>query len=251
MSPEQEIVNRAFADLEKQLNQQQQNQQQNQKSPASSNVGGYSFKRKMDDQEEAEFIRKQQAWINRALGMASDWNADFASGKEAEQTDEFIRQSREWIKFVYSGTSNGTDPSGGGTTSAAIDKDGKYGKATDNGVSSTTTTTPPYEIRRTADTFNVALDVPGVEKADIDITTEEQKNGMVFLVIKGERKVLPTQDGGDAGSAMLKFEKIVNLDGDDDYDIDSISAKLNNGVLVVSVPKTSKEKRVGKKIPVL
>ena len=95
---------------------------------------------------------------------------------------------------------------------------------------------PAVDIKEENAQFVITADVPGVEPKDIDVTME---NGI--LTIKGERR-LETEGASDG------FRRTERLYGTfyrrfslPDYaDADRISAKCQNGVLEVVVPKTEK-----------
>jgi len=86
--------------------------------------------------------------------------------------------------------------------------------------------TPRYQVNDTDESFQVSLDVPGVKQSDIDISVEEN-----VLTIKGERNV----GVGDV-TRKTTFSKSFTLDST--VETDGITAKLNNGVLLVTAPKS-------------
>ena len=101
-----------------------------------------------------------------------------------------------------------------------------------NSVASSTS--PRYEITDTEDKFQVALDVPGVLMKDIDITLEDDDanyKGITILSIAGKR-----MDLDDPSKVVSEFTQRFSVDVKT-VDVDKISAKLQNGVLVVAAPK--------------
>lgn len=93
---------------------------------------------------------------------------------------------------------------------------------------------PAVDIKEEDKRFVISADVPGIDPGDIEVTME---HGM--LTIKGERK-LETKDEGDNG-----YRRVERLHGTfyrrfslpDTADPEKISAKGNNGVLEVVIPK--------------
>jgi HSP20 family protein len=94
------------------------------------------------------------------------------------------------------------------------------------GVDFDSSSTPRYQVNDTDESFQVSLDVPGVKQSDIDISVEEN-----ILTIKGERNV----GIGDV-TRKTTFSKSFTLDST--VETDGITAKLNNGVLLVTAPKS-------------
>uniref|UniRef100_A0A7R9Z495 SHSP domain-containing protein n=1 Tax=Pseudictyota dubia TaxID=2749911 RepID=A0A7R9Z495_9STRA len=210
----QERMNREFEKLQEELQRQQQNDKSDE---FGSNVGNPYEPFRMDE----ETLRKQREWVSRAFDIASDFNSDFApTQKEAEQNDELIRKSKEWIERMY------------GIEDAPKKKDVSGFK-------------PRYEIRTTDEKFEVALDVPGVAREDIEITLEE--DGKV-LMIQGERELLGVTEEGEL--EKVKFSE--KFDFDENANSDKISARLEKGVLVVAAPKKIPDEGTNRKsIPVM
>jgi HSP20 family molecular chaperone IbpA len=163
-------------------------------------------------QQQQEYLRKQQEWVNRAFGLSPE----ASSGRDAEEAKkESVRQQQEWLNQAF-----------GLATNAA------------SGLSS-----PRYEVNDGNDAFQVALDVPGVKASDIDISFNEDDS---VLKVSGKRDM-------DAGGVTrsVKFSKSFSLDSSA-VNKDKISAQINNGVLLVTVPKVPIENKGNKvrKIPV-
>jgi len=162
-----------------------------------------------------EVLRQQQEWINRAFGLANEVASGMAgSPREEKDSKEAVRQQQEWVNRAFG-----------------------LAKDVASGMSS-----PRYEISDDDETFQVALDVPGVKASDIDISVEE--DGKV-LTIRGQRVI-----GMGDKSRTAKFSKSFSIDPAV-IDAEKFTAQLSNGVLLVSVPKdSSKVKEDVKKIPV-
>ncbi|MCG8584683.1 MAG: Hsp20/alpha crystallin family protein [Pirellulales bacterium] len=91
------------------------------------------------------------------------------------------------------------------------------------------------------DVLHLELEVPGVSKEDVEITAEDG-----VLKIAGERKSFEDAERTEHYSERRfgRFERVVRLPKQ--FDLDSVSAELADGVLHVSVSKTpeSQPKRI-------
>lgn len=162
-----------------------------------------------------EAIRQQQEWINKAFGLASEVASELSSSPS--QSNEVIRQQQEWVNRAYE---------------MAMD------------VASGRSSSPHSEINEDDEKFQVAIDVPGVERSAIDVSVDE-KDGERILTIKGERVT-----GKGENERTNKFSRSFALD--DSIATESLTAQLSNGVLLVSAPKIRKEvEENSKKIPVM
>ena len=104
------------------------------------------------------------------------------------------------------------------------------------------------DVKETPDTFELAIDVPGVDKKDINISVEEKE-----LVISAERETVKKEESEN-------FRKIERRSGvmyrtlilPDNVDTDSIAAELKDGVLHLNIHKVEPEKveKKGRKIEV-
>jgi len=80
----------------------------------------------------------------------------------------------------------------------------------------------------------VEMDAPGVTDKDIDVSVEGDT-----LVIRGERKCEQKQGGYDT-RCYGRFEQRVSLTSP--VDVENVDAKLANGVLSVTFPKSAEAK---------
>lgn len=97
---------------------------------------------------------------------------------------------------------------------------------------------PPVDIKEEADRFVLHADVPGVRPEDIDITME---NGV--LTIRGERRHESTES--KEGYKRLERQHgmfIRRFSLPDTVDADGITARGDNGVLEIVLPKTTPAK---------
>ena len=96
--------------------------------------------------------------------------------------------------------------------------------------------TPPADVEETSDAYLVDIELPGVRKQDLDIEVAGRR-----LTVLGERKekeragILRRRE-----RTVGRFQYEVTLPGN--IDEDGINAKLDNGVLTVSLPKPANER---------
>jgi len=92
---------------------------------------------------------------------------------------------------------------------------------------------------RKKDTFTVEIDLPGVEKEDINVSVEGD-----YLIVTAERKMkneLKEDDYYLLESKYGKFYRTFYLS--DDIDRDSIDAKYEDGRLIITFEKVPTKKR--------
>lgn len=89
------------------------------------------------------------------------------------------------------------------------------------GVKISEEATPLYDIFDRGDHYEIVVEVAGARKEDIDI---ELKNGDLYISAKTPYK---------------KYTLSIRMPAD--LDVDKMRAKLNNGILVLTAPKTTKE----------
>jgi HSP20 family protein len=97
---------------------------------------------------------------------------------------------------------------------------------------------PAINLTEDKDSYYVRAELPGVKAADLDIQATSKG-----ISITGERRLAVEGDNvryhrreRDSGS----FSRIIGLPGD--IDADKVDAKLENGILTVSVPKAEAAK---------
>lgn len=91
---------------------------------------------------------------------------------------------------------------------------------------------PGYQIHSTETSWDLVIDVPGVESSDLELSLEQ--NGRL-LHLSGSRKMVKENQATES----ITFDKRFTIG--DDIETSQISANLNAGVLKVTAPK--KEKR--------
>lgn len=97
---------------------------------------------------------------------------------------------------------------------------------------------PAFEVKETADTFVLKADLPGVKEADLDINVHQN-----VLTVSGQRAAEERKEGESYalyerqfGSFSRSFALSEIADGD------RISAKLEDGVLTLTIAKKAEAK---------
>jgi HSP20 family protein len=106
--------------------------------------------------------------------------------------------------------------------------------------------TPRVNTREADDAYYIELDLPGIKKDDIEITTEDN-----VLTISGERKFkdeIKEEDYYKVESRYGRFSRSFTLP--EDIDISGISAKSEDGVLEVMIPKKEDDSKKLRKIEI-
>lgn len=106
---------------------------------------------------------------------------------------------------------------------------------------------PALDIQETVKQYKIALEVPGVEEKDIQITLDND-----VLVVRGEKR--QEQEKKDDGFHRIErsygsFQRALNLPGDANQD--SIQASFKNGVLTITIDKReASAPKQGRSIPI-
>lgn len=101
---------------------------------------------------------------------------------------------------------------------------------------------PEADVVETKDAIRVALDAPGLAPEQIDISLENN-----VLTVSGERRAeWSSEDGGQltwhlAERRYGKFSRSFVLPRD--VDQDGIAARFQDGVLLISIPKSERARR--------
>ena len=103
---------------------------------------------------------------------------------------------------------------------------------------------PRTNVQESDNAFVLELEMPGLAKSDVEVSYENDT-----LLIKGEKKETKeeTQKSGVVRREYhaTRYERSFNVHG---IDRDKVSAKMDNGILYVTLPKSSE--RMGRKIDV-
>jgi HSP20 family protein len=117
----------------------------------------------------------------------------------------------------------------------------------------TFTSMPLLDIAERDDAYLINADVPGVRKGEVKVHVDDQ-HGRKVLTISGERKEEVTKEDKDKGykswtRSYGKFSRSLALP--ENVNADGISAKQEDGVLRITVPKVpTKEKPAAKEVNV-
>lgn len=97
---------------------------------------------------------------------------------------------------------------------------------------------PAVDIEETNEEYRIAADVPGMNAEDIDVTFE---NGV--LTLQGERKSERTTEDNGARHVERSYGSFVRrFSLPDTADVDNIDAKVDKGVLHLSIKKKAESK---------
>lgn len=106
---------------------------------------------------------------------------------------------------------------------------------------------PKIQVVENKDSVKVTAEIPGIDEKNIDL----QVSADGVLSIGGEKKSESVQDEKNNYFSEIsygKFKRTIQLPWDLDYE--ATTAKYNNGVLTVLIPKSQEEKQKFKKISV-
>lgn len=111
-------------------------------------------------------------------------------------------------------------------------------------TSDETSFTPPLDLFTTPTAYTLHISLPGAKKEDVGVhysatTSTLAISGVVYR--PGNDEFLTTMTSSERRVGM--FERNVVLKGEDggDVDGDGITAKMEDGVLIVTVPRVEKE----------
>jgi HSP20 family molecular chaperone IbpA len=92
--------------------------------------------------------------------------------------------------------------------------------------------TPAYRIKKADTGVTIYIDLPGVSKEAVSLTTEKQQ-----LVVSARRESIE-QDGWNLVNQVQRPDSYeLKLNAHNDLNLSSASAKLENGVLQVQLTK--------------
>ncbi len=97
---------------------------------------------------------------------------------------------------------------------------------------------PRLNAEETEETFNISVELPGMNKKDIEITFQDN-----IMTISGEKKKGEDKDDKKSYHSERYFGKFSRSIGiASGIKLDEISAEYKNGVLNISIPKTEEAK---------
>jgi HSP20 family molecular chaperone IbpA len=211
-------------------------------------LGGNWQGRMGSPEDSFKYVDKEtmKKWVEKGFNFASDFNRDFTDTTQERKTnEELLQKSRVWVSRMYGDEENEATTDDDESSSLKQPTSSSPENARDDPKNESSTKkvkeeplfeTPNSENVSSDETFQVAVDLPGVERADVSVTQEDD-----FLVIEAMR-----QSGND-GQPKRKYKKRFAF-VENEVDMDKIEASLNNGVLVVLAPKKKKSTR---KIPII
>lgn len=112
------------------------------------------------------------------------------------------------------------------------------------------TTWPPFDVIEKKEYYAIVFDCAGVPKDKIEVTLHQDQ-----LVVSGERPALPTGEDESqltffrSGRFKGKFERRIALNLDN-ADTTQMSAKFENGLLCVKLPKKTGQQIEPKKLQI-
>lgn len=127
--------------------------------------------------------------------------------------------------------------------------------ATDGETDDENTFTPPIDVFSTSTAYVLHVALPGAKKEDVGVNWDAEKNelnvaGVVYR--QGDEEFLKTLNKKERKVGV--FERNVKLppgeEEKEEVDGDNITAKLEDGVLIVTVPKVEKEWTEVKKVDI-
>ena len=102
---------------------------------------------------------------------------------------------------------------------------------------------PEMNVSKTENEYTIELFVPGLSKEDIKIELNDD-----ILTIKGKKKIEKTDKKSDyfySEFSYSGFERSLTLPEDTDtVNKDTINAKYENGVLILTIPRIEGEKNI-------
>jgi HSP20 family protein len=105
-------------------------------------------------------------------------------------------------------------------------------------IGATRSVYPLLDIREDKDKYTIGIEIPGVEKKDLKISVKKEN-----LVVQGEKKEEKKRQEESylrVERSYGKFMRSISLPTE--VDQSKITAKYNNGVLKIVLPKTKKGK---------
>ena len=117
----------------------------------------------------------------------------------------------------------------------------------DNSNTDTSDLSPKIQVMENKDTISIMAEIPGISEKDIDLKVSADG----VLSISGEKKNEMYQNNKDNYFSEISygmFRRTIQLPWDLDYN--ACQAKYDNGVLVVSIPKSQTERQKFKKISI-
>ncbi len=106
---------------------------------------------------------------------------------------------------------------------------------------------PPVNIRETPDAYFVSLSAPGLQKADFKVKLENK-----ILTISSEKKEETLNENDKmvrTEFGIRNFRRSFTID--EKIEVENISARYENGIMTLELPKREVAKAVSKEIEIL
>jgi HSP20 family molecular chaperone IbpA len=213
----QQRIDQAFRDLQTEMNDARRRRSRN-KTPN----GQFDFMMMDPFSVDLQDVDKEavKKWVEKAFDLASDFNQDFSrSSEERANNDELLRKSREWVENMYQ-TKQAEDEvdlfndiAASTATSAAdatplstveelvLEKNtSDENSKTQLATKETEIITPYSENQSDGTTFRVTVDLPGVQRGDVDLTLEKD-----YMVVQAIRRPRDEQASDATRTYIKKF----------------------------------------------
>jgi len=105
---------------------------------------------------------------------------------------------------------------------------------------------PTIDIAESDQQYTIQVEVPGVEKEDLDLEIREDA-----LILRGEKRQNLEEKGRRfhrVESSYGSFQRVLDLPPD--ANAEDAQAKFRNGVLILTIAKTGESKATGRKIKI-
>lgn len=109
-----------------------------------------------------------------------------------------------------------------------------------NNFSSTSTTLPSVNIKETADSYEVEVAAPGMEKSDFNITLDG--NLLTISSVREHKQTTQQENFTRREFSYQSFQRSFELPKDV-VDEEHITARYENGLLLLTVPKKEEAKQ--------
>ncbi|KAG7362300.1 heat shock protein, Hsp 20 family protein [Nitzschia inconspicua] len=258
----QERIDQAFCDMQNEMNETVRRRRQQQQRGSNPTMGQFDFMMMDPFSVNYQDVDKKavKKWVDKAFDLAAEFNQDFSrTSQEREKNDEILQKSREWVENMYQ--TNDETAEEGKISDADLTSPSSMEDKDDGTLSSemkspvmnidsidasseqpeeSEVLTPYSENRSDAEIFLVTVDLPGVQREDVDLTLERD-----FLVVQAQRRPREDYAAQTVRNYVKKFAVV-----EDEIPLDKIEASLINGVLTVSAPKKKPEEKKDTKIKI-
>lgn len=109
-----------------------------------------------------------------------------------------------------------------------------------NNFSSTSTTLPSVNIKETSDSYEVEVAAPGMEKSDFNVTLDG--NLLTISSVRKQKETTQQETFNHREFSYQSFQRSFELPKNV-VDEEHISARYENGLLLLSIPKKEEAKQ--------